>query len=70
MNSKEIQDLAKRYFSDNDNVHDYRAFSYDRDGEILSKVVFSWSKSQGYSEIESNLLSSYVLELACQNYLV
>lgn len=68
MNNKEIQDLAKEYLSDIDNLHDYHAFAHDQDELLLSKVVFSWAKAQGHDGVKSRLLSLYIVELAYQNY--
>lgn len=68
MNNKELQDLAKQYFSEKENTYDYHAFAYDKDELILSKVSFSWAKAQGHDDVKSRLLSMYIVELANQNY--
>ncbi len=64
MTLKEIEQLEKRFFQENDNRTDYNAYLLDRDLALLNRVVFFWAKTQGITEIEAKNFSLYIANKA------
>ena len=64
MTLKEIEQLEKRFFQENDNRTDYNAYLLDRDLALLNRVVFFWAKTQGIKEIEAKNFSLYIANKA------